>query len=264
NTTNEWLAYVEDGQEVLITWGDVLTARGLVHKFLPGRESEFETAYTIEIHIDEELGVLPPAAGAFADPGASALCEALQREVASGIGGLPKLPNAGDLKPSFLDSLDDLVSSVNGFSASLLAISNEFDTFVSGTLDQLDRLRAGVAQMRTAVLKIRGTIDTSSNEATMLARSADSDILWFSARANNDVGTLRILALLDEIDRQSEIAQRGRVLAIYIARAGDSWESIARQFYGGPQSAGKIRDANGVKYGETPTPGRSYSVPNAT
>ena len=98
----------------------------------------------------------------------------------------------------------------------------------------------------------------------MLARSADSDILWFSARANNDVGSLLVLALLDEIDRQSEIAQRGRVLAVYVARGGDSWESVARQFYGGPQNAGKIRDANGVKYGQSPTPGRSYSIPAST
>jgi hypothetical protein len=264
SATNQWIAFVAAAQEVLITWGDVLTARGLVHKFVPGRESEFETAYTIEVHIDEELGVLPLASGAFADPGATSLCEALQLEVLKGVGGIPKIPNAGDLKPSFLDTLDDLVSTVNGLSASLLAVAGEFDTFASGTLDQLDRLRAGVAQMRTAVLRIRLTIDTTANEATMLARSADSDILWFAARANTDVGTLRIMALLDELDRQAEIAQRGRILQVYVARGGDSWESIARQFYGGPQSAGRIRDANGVKYGEAPKPGRSYSIPSTT
>lgn len=70
------------------------------------------------------------------------------------------------------------------------------------------------------MLKIRATIDTSTNEATMLARSADSDILWFASRANNDVGTLRILALLDEIERQAELAQRGKILAVYVARGG--------------------------------------------
>lgn len=260
----EWQVFVADGQEVLITWGDVLTARGLIHKFTPARESEFEVAYTFEIHIDEELGVLPPRPGAFADPGATSVCEALQRECLEGVGRIPSLPNAGDLKPSFLDSLDDAVSTVNGLSASLLQIAGEFDTFALGTLDQLERLRAGAAQMRTVVLRIRSTIDTTSNEATMLARSADSDIQWFSARASIDVGSLRMMALLDEIDRQAEIAQRGRIQTVHIARRGDSWESVARQAYGGPQGAGKIRDANGVKYGEIPVPGRRYSIPTVS
>ncbi len=260
---DEWRNFVRDGQPCLITWGDILTAQGLVHKFTPGRESEFEASYALEIHIDFNASLnLTERPGT--PESATALCEALQREVTEGLGGIPKLPNAGDLKPSFLDSLDDLVSSVNEFSASLLKVAGEFDTFVAGTLNQLERLRAGVAQTRTAVLRVRATIDTSTNEATMLSRSADSDILWFSARANNDVGTLRILALLDEIDRQSELAQRGKVLAVYIARAGDSWESVAQQFYGGPQGAGKIRDANGITYGAAPTPGNSYQIPAAS
>lgn len=258
---SEWQLFVADAQEVLITWGDVLTARGLVHKFTPARESEFEVAYTIEIHIDEELGALGPSPGAFADQGASAICQELESLLSGGIGGIPKLPNAGDLKPDFLDSFDDLVSSVNGISASVLAVAGEFDTFVSGSLDQLERLRAGVRQFRTAMLRIRATIDTANNDDAMLWRSSDSDILWAAARADNDVSSLRIMALLDELDRQAEIAQRGSVLAVYVARGGDSWESISREFYGGPEGAGKIRDANGVTYGAAPAPGTSYQIP---
>lgn len=48
----DWQTLVRDAEEVLITWGDVISARGLVHKFIPARESEFEAAYTIEIFID--------------------------------------------------------------------------------------------------------------------------------------------------------------------------------------------------------------------
>lgn len=259
----EWQAFLADGQELLITWGDILTARGILEEFVPGRESEFESSYAIKLFIDEELGVLPPAPGAFTVPGASELCAALQKELASGAASIPNAPNAGDLKPSFLDSLDDLVSSINTFSASLVRIAGEFDTFASGTMDQLERLRSGVVQIRTAVNRVRGTIDTTTNDAALLSRSADMDVLWFSARADIEVSTLRSLALLDEIDRQAEIAQRGRAMTIYVARGGDSWESIARQFYGGADKAGQIRDANGVRYGEIPTPGRSYQIPVA-
>lgn len=256
----EWKSFVADAQELLITWGDVLTVRGLAHKFVPGRESEYEASYTLELHVDEEVG-FAPAPGAFAQAGAAALCQALQLEILEGVGRIPSLPNVGDLKPSFLDSLDELVSSVNGFSAGLLHLANEFDSFATGTLDQLERLRAGVVQIRTAVNRVRGTVETTANEAALLSRDASLETVWFSTRAGFDVGTLRILALLDEIDREAEIAQRGRVLTVYVARGGDSWESLARQFYGSSQNAGRIRDANGVRYGEVPTPGRSYQIP---
>jgi len=257
-----WQAFVADAQECLITWGDILTGRGLVTKFKPGRESESESSYELEVEIDEQLGVLGQRPGATAEQGPTQLCEALQLELLEGVGRIPSLPNAGDLKPSFLDGLDGLVSNVNTFSASLVRVAGEIDAFASGTIDQLERLRAGVSQVRTSLNKIRGTIETTENDAAMLARSASIEALWFASRADLDVSTLRALALLDEIDRQAEIAQRGRVLTVYVARTGDTWESIARQFYGGPQSAGKIRDANGVRYGELPVGGRSYQIPD--
>ena len=258
----EWQSFVADGQEVEILWGDILSARGIVDVFEPERESEFECAYTIVILIDRRD--IDGGRSALVIPrGPQALCQALQAELDANVSVVPSLPNAGDLKPDFLDSLEELVGSINGFSASLLNIAGDIDAFVDATFDQLERLRAGVAQMRTAVNRLRGTMETTQNDAALLARAADTDVQWFATRASLDVSTMRLLAFLEELDREAELSRRSRLLASYVARLGDSWESIATQFFGGPDEAGTIRGANGVLYGSAPVPGREYQIPVA-
>lgn len=257
---DDWLDFVSEGQPVEISWGDITGATGLVDEFLPGRESEYESTYSIKLLIDERaisgLSEQIPTRDA-----PSLMCEAMKLELVEGVGRIPSLPHAGDLKPTFLDTLDDLVSSANSISASMINVAGEIDSFVDATFDQLERLRAGVAQMRTAMNKIRGTMGGATNDAALLASSADAEVQWASSRTSTDVSSLRILALLDEIDRESELSQRGRVLAVYAAKLGDTWEAISTRFFGGPDSAGAIRSANGVRFGELPTPGRSYQIP---
>jgi hypothetical protein len=256
----EWQTFVVDAQPVEITWGDILSARGLVDSFEPERESEFECAYTIVVCIDRRD--IEGGHSAIVIPKTPlALCRDLRDELELNVSVVPSLPNAGDLKPDFLDTLEEAVSNINGFSASLLRIAGDIDAFADATFDQLERLRAGAAQMRTAVNTLRGTIDSTQNDAALLARAADTDVQWFATRANTDISTMRILALLEELDREAEIARRGRALAVYLARLGDSWESISTQFFGGPDEAGTIRDANGVLYGALPVPGREYQIP---
>lgn len=257
----EWQSFVRDGQEVQISWGDVLTARGLIDDFEPGRESEFECSYRIVVLIDSRE--IDGGRSAFVIPKQPLqMCTALQLELLEGVGRIPSLPHAGDLKPSFLETLEDAVSSLNGFSASLLNVAGEIDAFAEGTLDQLERLRAGVAQMRTAMNRLRGTFETTTNDAALLARAANTDVQWMATRANADVSSMRILAMLEELDREAELARRGRAVAVHVAKLGDTWESISTLFYGGPDGAGTIRSANGVQYGELPVPGRDYQIPN--
>lgn len=258
---DEWKIFVAEAQPVFITWGDILSGTGLVTAFIPERESEEEIAYTITIKIDT-TGFQSPRP-VIVGGGPTQLCQALQNELADGLANPPSLPHVGDMKPSFLDGIDDLVSSINGFTAQLLNIAQSFDDFASGTVDQLERLRAGLQQARTAVERLRTTIFLTTNEEALIARDARTDLPWFKTRCDYDVSTTAALALLDELDRQTEIALRGQVLTVYVPRGGDSWESISTKYYGGPDGAGRIRDANGAQYGEPPTPGRQILVPVA-
>lgn len=262
----QWQSVVADGYEVTISWGDIIRARGYVDSFTPGRESETECNYTIALLIDDQIGAVQAQQRLDPRPPPLALCQALQAKLDANVsvaqlGSLS--PTAGALTPDFLDSLDSLVSSINGFSASLIAIAGDIDAFAEATLDQLERLRAGVAQTRTAVNRLRHTIETTNNDSAMFARAADNDAQWFASRVKQDVATMAILALLEELDREAELAIRGRILSVYTARLGDTWESIATLFYGGPEGAGRIRDANGVTYGALPVVGREYQIPVA-
>ncbi len=256
----QWQSFVMDAQVVQIDWGDILSARGIVDEFTPERESEFECAYTITLLIDERDVRGGQSAIVIPRP-PIAICQALQAEIDANVDAIPTIPSAGDLRPDFLDSIEESVADINGFSASLINIAGEIDAFTDATFDELERLRANVAQMRTAVHKLRNTIESTENDAALLARAADTDVQWFAKRATLDVSTMRILAFLDELDREAELARRARAFAVYVARIGDSWESIATQFYGGPDEAGAIREANGVRFGELPIPGRQYQIP---
>ncbi len=258
----DWQLFVAESQSVKITWGDIISANGIVDSFEPGRESEFEGTYSIVVLIDNRDigGAEPPfRRNRSTERGPLALAELFDDETDRI--NIPNLRNAGDLKPTFLESLDDLVSSVNTFSASLVNVAGEIDVLAEGTLDQFERLRAGVMQARTAVNRLLGTIETTENDAALLARASDSDVQWFAARVESVVAMTRMLAILEEIDRETEIARRSNVLAIYTAVIGDSWESIATRFYGSPDNAGALRDANGVLYGAMPVSGRVYQVP---
>lgn len=256
----DWQTLVAEGLGVEILWGDVLGAIGLVDSIEPGRESEFECTYKITVCIDQR-----DIQGGFTDYEIPieplALCQALQVELDGNISVIPRLQNAGDLKPDFLDSLEESVASINALSVSLINIAGSIDAFEEATMDQLERLRAGVVQMRTAVHLFRGTVESTENDAMLLARAADTDVLWFAQRAAADVSTMRLLDLLDQLDREADLARRSRPLASYLAKLGDSWESIATIFYGGPADAGAIRNTNGIRYGSNPVPGRTYQIP---
>lgn len=256
----DWQAFVADAQEVEISWGDVLTVRGIVDEFTPGRESEAECSYEITVLVDYQ-NIETTAARVYNSRAATDIAEELTAELSTGAAALTKLKGVGDIKPSFLESLEDTVGNLNSLSASLLRAAYDIDALATGTLDQFERLRAGIAQMRTAVNVFRGTFETTANSAAITARTSVSDVTWFAQRGVQEISTLRMLELLEELEREADLSVRGSVLTTYVARAGDTWESISTQFFGGPDSAGDIRSANGVRFGEIPFSGRTYQIP---
>lgn len=260
----DWQSFVADAQRVSIAWGDIIWAYGIVDAFIPERESESEVAYTIRVLIDR--GEVEGRGSHVAPGDPRTLCQRLRAELDANV-TKPELgtlaPTAGAWRPDFLDSIEDIVGELNSFSAALLAIADEIDVFVDATFDQLERLRSGVGQFRTAVHKLRNTIDVTTNDAAILLSDADNEIAWAAWRAETDVATTSLLSILEELDREVDLARRGRALARYVARLGDTWESISSAFYGGPSEAGAIRNANGVLYGAMPIPGREYIVPTS-
>jgi hypothetical protein len=95
----------------------------------------------------------------------------------------------------------------------------------------------------------------------LLSTDASPAIQLQDLQAQAELQLLTTLGLLEQMDRQALIAQRGSVNKSYQARTGDTWESVSVLFYGGLDGATLIKNANGIRLGQEPVPGMTYQIP---
>jgi len=159
------------------------------------------------------------------------------------------------------DTIDDVISTVNIASATFLKAAYAIDNFESATFAELQRLRAGVNQFKTAVIILENTFESTIIDALIFSREAYDDIAWLTAQSDARIQTTTVLGHLAEVDASCDRAIRGKVGTTYTALPGDTWESISTAVYGDPTGANKLRQSNGIKYGDKPVPGMIYQVP---
>jgi hypothetical protein len=256
--TDEVTRFVQDKQPVAIRWGDVLACTGFLEEFDPGVESEGEVEWKLRVLIDEDATVAAKRPDEIVDLDAQ-----LKRVTALLLAELPKLPSLPDLKPSFLDAVDGLISSINASIGSVVAAANAVSNIEKATMGQIQRLRAGIRQLRTATLILRNTYASAQEDALLLRRTPLADIDVFGARTKSDIALTKAAADLADADRKAAIATRGKLTTMVTATAGDTWESLASRYLGSADRADALRSINGVRGGEQPVPGRSYKVPFA-
>lgn len=234
---------------------------GYLSEFTPHRESPDEIAWEMTILVDDQDWQRQPSRIISDNISPSVLASKCYAELQTGLGILPKAAKKVQMNNDFLDAVDTLISSINTFSASFIHAANSIDSFETAVAGDIGRLRAGVHQLRTSVLTLRDTMARAKDDSLFIARTADTDINWFTIQLDTETSLLKAMSLMEELDKQAETAQRKSEFVPYTAKLGDSWESISNDFYGGPQGAAKIRSANGVKYGDLPHPGHSYVIP---
>jgi hypothetical protein len=258
----EMKAFIADGETVLITWGNIGAWVGLVLEVLPERESASQIAYAITVAIDHDsrqaLDVPTTPVQNPKDDTAKLL---------DLIGPLKTLstdiPGDIEFQSSFLDSIDDFVSSVNAITGAIVDVVNGIDNFEQAASSELNRLRGGIGQLHTALVILNGTLDDASSDAAVERASASSQTEWARTREDDRAATLALLALLAEMDAGAEQVLRGRADKTSRAVAGDSWESLSRQHYGGSDKADALRQANGARYGAQPLAGKTLHVPKS-
>ena len=262
-----WKQFVADEKPVAISWGDIVHMTGLITEVIFGHEDHANITYELHVEVDEDEDLFVHAAAPpLARPPEYA--KAIDAELKEWLSAIPTAPSGPSLfgqiralKDDVLDAIDGAVSAVNAPSAMLLAIAEETDSFVDATQAASARMRAGAQQMKTAVAQLDETFSTRTVDGVLYTRTADTDIAWQSYKAEADVSATEILALLADMDRQCEIAQRGFAGSTVTAEANDSWETLSVRATGGPEDADKIREANGVRFGERPVTGRVYVLP---
>lgn len=248
--------FVADQQQIAVAWNGIVAATGIIKSFAPARESEAEIAWKMKILIDEDLlRVTRQAQPREADPKTHVLniADYIKEAWESAVDVPPTL------EVGLVDSLSSLIGSINSAFASVAHVADSIQSFEQGLVSELRRLRAGLRQLRTSVIKARNAyLDLQAN-AAVLSSSSDDSLRFWEAQGTTGAAMLLAIEEIQRMDAAATSAERGKIKAIYIAREGDTWESIAVQMLGGSGRAGDIRAANGAT--GNPIPGTEYIIP---
>lgn len=253
-----WTAFVRDEKTIRVSWGNIISWQGFIEEIEFGRESKDAVSWRMRILIDDrddqKKTKAPPKMGSSLPN----LDKFIQNWVRKG--KLLLEPTLPDISPGFLESLDNLAAEINKPAAIMNKLANDVSNIEAKTYSTLQHFRGAVSQMRTAVNTIRETVLTTTVDAAMLVRTAESDLAWATYVSNLDFETYLVMERLAVMDRELEIAQKIDVARFITARDGESWESLSTRATGSPTKASDIRNLNGVRYGERPVAGAAYLV----
>lgn len=261
-------AFVNDAQPVRITWGDLIAVDGFIDDFDPGRESAGNVQWKMKISVDDDL-LLSAKASAPEPEKIQDLSKEIEKALSEALGGERKGESLTTFPPSLdlglSDTLDSLVSAVNTPAAMMLEVANALQSVESSTIGSLNRLRSGVHQTKTAMLRLEATYEHASANltpgATPAAASsrADDRQRFGQQQSRASVAMARTMTAMRRLDRALAIAIRGRVKTLYTAKVGDTWEGIAIAQLGSAIRSAEIQQANG----ETghPRVGVRYVIP---
>ncbi len=256
--TQEVIAFVRDKQAVRITWGDILQYTGFIKSFDPGREGPGDVEWRMVVLVDDDTQAPPqgpsPAPALPADS-LAAIKAALAKTLSA--------PQAPSLQPNILDAISNAIGAVTSALGAVASAAAQIQSFETALAGDLQRLRAGLGQFRTALLTLQGVVLSTRNDAIGIGRSFGTDANSGGLFADIDVESSSALAAAQTMDNQAAVAQRGKAATRITAKGGDTWESLSIRAYGAPDKADTLRQANGVRYAAPPVPGTSYVVPSS-
>lgn len=248
--------FVAEAQQVLVTWGDSLSVRGLIGELRTPREGrgEVEWYLTVLVDSDDLLGSVRP------QPPPRTPRVLLGNPLDSlGLDDLPKVPPT--LRVGIFDWLSHMVGIVGELGNELNRVTSQIRSFATAPLGLLRQFRAALGQFRTSLIQLRNTIEMLPAEYALVVESTADIAKWDAQKSIFYANALGVMMALDAADREAELAQYGRTKSLYVARDGDTFESIAVRFYGSAARADEIREANGVGAGSSPVSGAVYIIP---
>jgi hypothetical protein len=255
--TEEVKAFVSEQQQVQITWADIISAKGFIKRFSPGREAIGEVVWDMTILIDsDDLIAFPQRVEEVVVPAVDYLAVWNALLPAEEILETPET-----LRTGVFTTLESFIASLNTVSAAALSISEQIDTLATAPFALLARFRAGIRQVSTAVGNLRATYDQLEVNRALENERAQETQRFLDLQARWDAGGLEALRGLQYLDRQAELAQAGQIRGAIRANDGDTWETLSQRVYGDRTRADDIREANGVEPGDDPQANVQYLVP---
>jgi len=260
-----------DKQRIRIAWGDVAAWIGFLDQVEFGNEAEHALTWkmTFEIDIDLDIpGDRPLNRYQLASPtdymkGIGKYGQFV-KSIQAGAFQLPLTSIIASLSQFVTDTISDLISTYTSAFGVLSDLSDTVTSFENALTSDLRRIRAASSQVSSAMLNIQDAFAQFVDDQALTHETGNTAVVYQTTLANAEDDLRVALALLADMDRAAELAERGRVDTMYTAQSGDSWESISKAVYGDVSLAQVIRDANGVRYGQAPVAGQSYHIPAAT
>lgn len=250
---------IADAQKVVISWGDVRTVTGLLDHLEPGWESETAAAWTLKILVskDQKLGATPTIPNPrSAESYTNRLIEAMSEPLKNATSIPPTF------KPTFLDFLDSLITLINTPANELVKLAGSIDNLKNGTIAEIRRFRAGLAQYRTALTRLRTVYESAPSEFALEFQETDAEAHLTMSQAAFGSSMAEMMRDFVKADQAAAQVEKSRIKSLVVAQQGDSWESLSRRGYSG--NGGRVKDileANGIVDGSNPIPGTTYIIP---
>lgn len=257
---DEWTQFVRDEQPVRMSWGNIVSYDGLIGRLELAREGEDDIAWKLKLLVDRRADEIEFWVAQQPTNVIDNVASMIQTMLAFNPSLAPGL-NLPDMSPNFLEQLDFFAGQLSQYSTEFNKLANQLSDLEKAAFSTIQHFRGAITGFQTALLTMRETVLNAETDSVLTVRNAESDIAWLTYMEGFDVTSTNTLWLLADLERQMEILTKGEVSKLVTAKEGDTWERISDRATGGPDKAGSIREANGIRFGTAPIPGEAYLVP---
>ena len=161
-------------------------------------------------------------------------------------------------------ALNNPLSAFSAITATFVNLAHSVDNFDANLAADVVSFRASIAQFKTATLGIQREMSTGVNDFSIATGQASSQNSWAQNQAIANESWLEILGVLAAMDLQAEIVLKGIPDKTYTVCDHDTLESVAKSQLGSAGQADNLRQANGLRYGGSLTPGQVLHIPKPT
>jgi hypothetical protein len=248
-------AFVAESRAVLVMWDDIIAIDGFITKFLPGREADEEIDWKMSIEVDVDhfadrsTDVKTPP-----DPSAdlNKVIDALKKLLALSFQDL--LNQIAFAQASFFDIGTGLLDQMTSFASGV-------SSFATITTEQFSSMGGLGLRIQSYAYAAESVLLTSlPAELALATRTSSSEVALAREQAKVRAALRDLLVGAVGMRRASAAAAASGIKAAYPVREGDTWESIATQFYGSPERAGDLQQA-AHRVGQPPPTGTTILIP---
>lgn len=248
--------FVKEQQSVQFVWADVVSIVGLIEHFEPARESVGEATWklTMKVDYDQFANRKKPVPKTPSPQDFNAHIRNMLRDSSDILRAVP------DMGGSIFDAVDSVANAITSPVREFNDVASDMKSFAKSTTGELSRITNVVGNLRTATYNMREAFASVPASVALIRENAASNMRLWMTQTTIEEGMRREMASAAEADRAARAALSGRDKTSYVVQGGDTWESIAVQFYGSPGAAAKLQLANNAIGGQ-PKHGLKIRIP---